>query len=170
MEKNLTKIPKVIKSFQIPNSIFNQTLDQLRKIGNQHKEGIAYWTGVLNDSNAVIRNVIFADEYVEFHNDKLFARVPLTGVFKIGEKIHQLNEILFAQIHTHPMEAFHSYVDSTSPISHRLGFISIVIPYFGNKIDSLLQCKVYEYKGKASWNLFNEDQLLKKFQIIGDDS
>jgi hypothetical protein len=34
------------------------------------------------------------------------------------------------QVHTHPMEAFHSQTDDDYPIIHKPGFLSLVIPNF----------------------------------------
>lgn len=161
----MNKIPTRIHSVKIGDTIFQNTLEELRKVGDGNKEGIAYWSGILNEAKATIKNVMFADEYPEFHNEKLFASVSLDMSFKISEKIHQREEILFAQVHTHPFEAFHSYVDDTYPISHRIGFFSIVIPYFGKNINSLLQCKIFEYEGKAKWHELDEDEIKRKFEV-----
>ena len=164
--KKMHKIPKKFDYIEIPQSIFNQTLKQLQQVGEDYKEGIAYWSGVLNNNNGVIKNVIFADDYPEFHNESYFANVSLETSFKIGEKIHQRNEFLFAQIHTHPSDAFHSFVDDNYPISHRIGFLSIVIPNFGKNIYLLQQCKIFEYKAKAKRNELKEKYVSKKFKVI----
>lgn len=163
--KEMNKIPKKFNCIQISKSIFDTTLHQLQKVGEDYKEGIAYWSGILNRSNGIIKNVIFADDYPEFHNEPYFANVSLETSFKIGEKIHQRNEFLFAQIHTHPSDAFHSFVDNNYPISHRIGFLSVVIPNFGKNIDSLQQCKIFEYKGKAKWDELKNNHILKKFEV-----
>lgn len=161
----MAKIPKSIDSVVITDDIFIKTIDQLKKIGEEHKEGIAYWSGILDSNKAMIQNVIFANEYPEFYNEQYFANVSLGTSFKIGEKIHERDEILFAQVHTHPAEAFHSFVDNNHPISHRVGFLSVVIPYFGKGVTSLSQCKVYEYEGKANWNEMKKDEIEKKFEV-----
>lgn len=165
----MNKIPTRIHKVKINDMVFQSTLEELRKVGDKNKEGIAYWSGTLNESKATIKNVIFADEYPEFHNEELFASVSLDMSLKIGEKIHQREEILFAQVHTHPFEAFHSFVDDTYPISHRIGFFSIVIPYFGKNINSLLQCKIFEYEGKAKWHKLDEDEIKRKFEVYADE-
>jgi hypothetical protein len=166
--KEMNRIPSRIHSIKIYETVFQKTLEELRRIGDGDKEGIAYWSGTLNETDATIKNVDFADEYTEFHNEELFASVSLDMSFKIGEKIHQRNEILFAQVHTHPFEAFHSFVDNTYPISHRIGFFSIVIPHFGKNVNSLLQCKIFEYEGKAKWHELDNDEIKRKFEVDAD--
>ena len=165
----MNKIPTRIHSIKIYDTIFQNTLTGLRKVGERSKEGIAYWSGTLNETNATIKNVMFADEYPEFHNEESFASVSLDMSFKIGEKIHQREGILFAQVHTHPFEAFHSFVDNTYPISHRVGFFSIVIPYFGKNINSLSQCKIFEYEGKAKWYELDENEIKRRFEVDADE-
>jgi len=165
----MNKIPNKIHSVRVDGRVFQDTLQELKKVGDGNKEGIAYWSGTLNETKATIKNVMFADEYPEFHNEELFASVSLDMSFKIGEKIHERNEILFAQVHTHPGEAFHSFVDNTYPISHRVGFFSIVIPYFGKNVNSLSQCKIFEYEGKAKWHELNKDEIKRKFEVEGNE-
>ncbi len=143
------RLPQKIKQLAIPGSIFRSTISKFQEIGEQQKEAIAYWTGTLNQEKGEIRNVIFADSYNEFENEKLFARVPLQTTFQIGKLIHERNEVLFAQIHSHPFEAFHSFTDDNYPISHKLGFLSIIVPFFGKNVSCLTDCKVYEYEGNA---------------------
>ena len=159
----LVRIPTTITQYHIPHSIFNDTLSQLRKVGDDYKEGIAYWPGILDKNEAIVTRVIFADNYPEFQNEEYFARVSLDTVFKIGDEIHDKNEILLAQIHTHPREAFHSYVDDTYPISHRIGFVSIVIPNFAQNVTLLSECTILEYLGKARWNELLPKEVASKF-------
>lgn len=166
--KKLPKIPKRIQSLEIPKSVFSSTITKLQQIGLENKEGIAYWTGVLSDNGAEIRNVIFADSFVEFENEELFAQVPLITSFKIGELVHQRKEFLFVQIHSHPFEAFHSFVDNEYPISHRIGFLSIVVPYYGNNVHSLSSCKVYEYLGTGKWKELPQKEVQRRFTIKED--
>lgn len=164
----MLRITNKIKTLEIPRSIFDSTINNLRENGLQGNEGIAFWTGILNDTNVEVKNVIFADSYPEFENQELFACVPLLTSFKIGELVHQRKEKLVVQIHSHPFEAFHSFVDNKYPISHKIGFLSIVVPYFGKNVTDFTQCKIYEYLGNGKWKeLFLKD-VSKRFIIKGE--
>jgi hypothetical protein len=55
-----------------------------------------------------------------------------------GDELHRLNvwlfdhhELLGAQVHSHPHEAFHSETDDTYPIVTGRGGLSLVVPRFG---------------------------------------
>lgn len=159
-------IPTKFDYVKIPEEIFQRTLKDFRKEGQSYKESIAYWTGNYNNTTANINNVIFASDFTEFDNEQYCAKMPLSATLQIAEKIHDRKETLFAQVHSHPAEAFHSWVDNQHPISHRLGFFSIVVPYFGRYISKLSQCKIYEYQGKSKWSEY--DSLLKpaKFEVL----
>ena len=161
----MSSIPKVITRYCIHDSILYDTLYHLREVGDEHREGIAYWSGILDKDKARITRAIFADSFSEFQNEQCFAHVSLDTVFRIGEEIHEKHEILFAQIHTHPGKAFHSLVDDIHPISHRLGFVSIVIPNFARNITSLSECAIFEYLGKANWNELSDNQVADKFIV-----
>jgi len=156
-----------INTLEIPRSIFNSTIQNLQENGLEGNEGIAFWTGTLHDTTAQIKNVIFANSYPEFENQELFARVPLLTSFKIGELVHQRNEKLFVQIHSHPFEAFHSFVDNKYPISHKIGFLSVVVPYFGKNVTDLSPCKVYEYLGNGKWKELSQKEISERL-VIGE--
>ena len=165
--RSLTRVPRIIAKYYVPDSILKDTLIRLREIGYDYNEGIAYWVGNLDKETATITRAIFADDYLGFHNWTYHARVSLSTTFKIEEEIHSKNEILFAQIHTHPREAFHSFVDNTYPISHRIGFVSIVIPNFARNVTSLSECAIFEYLGKARWDELSIKKITDKF-IVGE--
>jgi len=158
-------IPKKIHAVHVPSTIFKKTVENFRQAGLDHKESIAYWTGKLEEQRAVIKHVIFADDYQEFNNEELFAQMPLSATLKIGELIHQQNEILIAQVHSHPFEAFHSFIDDQNPISHRIGFFSIVVPFFGENVTNLLSCKTFEYLGNSKWNELKDNELESRFTM-----
>ena len=164
--RKLARIPKTIIRYYVPDTILQDTLRRLRKIGYGYNEGIAYWVGILDKDVATITRAIFADNYTDFQNWTYHAFVPLSVAFKIEEEIRSKNEILFAQIHTHPRDAFHSFVDDMHPISHRIGFVSIVVPNFARNVTSLSECAVLEYLGEARWDELSAKKIADKFIVM----
>jgi hypothetical protein len=163
------KIPDRIEHFVVDSDVLQLTLSRLRQIGLENKEAIAYWTGKIQEGTAMISNVIFPGEYHESFDSTFHASVPLSTAYKVGEMIHERGEKLIAQVHTHPYEAFHSYVDDAYPISHRVGFISIVVPYFARRAKSLGDFKFYEYLGNGKWEEWDDEQISSRF-MLGDNS
>lgn len=160
------KIPSKIYHVDISNQLFEKTIQKFQKAGLESKENIAYWTGELNGNNAEISKVIFAEDYPEFENSQYSAKVSLQSSFMIAEQIHKSNGILVAQIHSHPAEAFHSWIDNERPISHRKGLLSIVVPYFAREIQDFSKCKIYEYLGSGKWYELTNDEMQNRFNIM----
>lgn len=162
-------IPSKIETFVIQKSILDKTISELQRIGLDNKEGIVYWIGNLNGDVAKINEAIFAGDYPEFENHQYYAKVPLESSFKIAEKIHQSGKLLFVQVHSHPADAFHSPIDNARPISHRVGLISLVVPYFGQNVVDLSPCKIYEYEGKGNWHKITSPEKEQRFIMEDDD-
>jgi hypothetical protein len=155
----------------IPFEVVSTTQSYLKELGSKYLEGIAYWTGLFKKSEAIVRSVIFPADYANGSTGGCsFSSVNLETAFKVGNEIHKRKECLLLQLHTHPFEAFHSYMDNNYPISHRVGFISIVIPHFARlPMEDRSTWKVYEYKGKGKWRSLGKREVIKKFLIVNGD-
>ena len=55
------------------------------------------------------------------------------------------------QLHTHPLEAFHSEIDDAFPIIHKPGFLSLVIPNFGLGPVGLDEAYLTEIQSDGQW-------------------
>jgi hypothetical protein len=114
-----------------------------------------------------VTRVIFPSEF-RLDNAWSYAHVDLDTALKISESIHERHEYLLLQLHTHPFEAFHSWTDNLYPISHRVGFISVVIPYFARRpLNDLAAWKVYEYKGFGKWRELSLREIKQRFIVPG---
>ena len=47
--------------------------------------------------------------------------------------LYEAKQVIGAQIHSHPTDAYHSDTDNTFPIATLDGSLSIVLPYFGRE-------------------------------------
>jgi hypothetical protein len=74
------------------------------------------------------------------------------SLFKVNKTVHERNETLAAQIHTHPTDAYHSETDDAYPLVTLLGALSIVLPNFAKHapgdIDSWAW---YRLSKRAKW-------------------
>lgn len=130
------------------------------------------WSGIVTGgTDASIRSCIFPKAYKKSRFRSVHAGLDLRVVYDIGSEVHARSEFLFAQLHTHAFEAFHSSIDDNYPISHKPGFISIVIPRFAkNKFyndTTLIDCSVNEYLGGGHWRELRPAELKKRFRVIG---
>lgn len=165
--RRVRRIPVSIRKLDVPAPVFRRTLDRLSGSGRAASESVAYWSGTLRRSRVgAVRSVIFADDYAGFAGSPWHARVTRDAAMRIGLEVHRKEEIMFAQVHTHPREAFHSRVDDAHPISHRRGFFSLVIPCFGIGVDSIGQCRAYEHMGGGAWKGLRPKTIAARFRIV----
>ena len=75
-------------------------------------------------------------------------------------------EFLFAQVHSHPGIAFHSDDDCNEAISYKKGFISIVVPDYGQNMNGLDVCAIFEYVGNGIWDELSTKIVNERFTII----
>lgn len=167
--RRMQRIPVSISRLDIPAAVFRHTLDRLGGSGRASSEGVAYWSGSLRRGRVgAVGGAIFADDYPGFSSSSGHASVTLDAALRIGEEVHRRGEVLLAQIHTHPREAFHSPVDDAHPISHRRGFFSLVVPRFGAGVRSIAQCRAYEHRGRGSWRALRPRTAAARFRIVGE--
>lgn len=60
----------------------------------------------------------------------LLVRVEGKALHKLNMWLYEHGEVLGAQVHAHPDDAYHSDTDDTFPIVTSLGGLSLVVPNF----------------------------------------
>lgn len=164
--RRMPRIPVSIRRIDVPSTVFRHTLDRLSGSGRAVSESVAYWSGVLHRGRVgAVKSAIFAADYEGFASSARHASVSLGAALRIAEEVHRRGEILFAQVHTHPSEAFHSPTDDARPISHRRGFFSLVVPRFGVGVDSISECRAYEHRGGGAWRGLRPRTAAARFRI-----
>ncbi|MCI0590815.1 MAG: Mov34/MPN/PAD-1 family protein [Gammaproteobacteria bacterium] len=129
--------------YYIPALIWDESLQALRWYGSYLSEGLVFWGGVVGG----VGEILVTSLLVLNHAPQGGAvRPTLEEMRAVLHALQARDEKLVAQVHTHPGEAFHSLGDSQSPASFHPGYISIVIPHFGQDVRSLTHCSVYEYQ------------------------
>ena len=74
---------------------------------------------------------------------------------------------LLAQVHSHPRDAFHSDVDERSPHSAERGFLSVVIPKFGNcRFDSFDDWAVFEQESYEQWRAWDTAEKARRLDVL----
>lgn len=81
-------------------------------------------------------------------------RIPPAGMQELQERLRQDRAMVAAQVHTHPMEAFHSEADDRWAIVRHEGALSLVLPRFGLSTDLSSfahDCKVFRLSAESKW-------------------
>lgn len=121
---------EAIESFAVPRNIVAYTEKHLRVAGRKGFELFVFWTGVVEGDRFVVRHGHVPEQTASRSRQGLSVRVE-------GDALHELNvwlfdnqEVLGAQVHAHPTDAFHSDTDDSFPIVTTLGGLSLVVPDF----------------------------------------
>ena len=160
-----------IREYWIPLQVLDDSQRYLRDFGGKRFEGYMCWSGtLLNESTASVRSCIYPKEYKSSNFRGVHAGLDLLVAFEMGNQAYAKKEFLLVQLHTHGFEAFHSPTDNTYPISHKVGFISIVIPFFARKkfynSKTLVKCSVNEYLGSGNWRELSANQTRQRFKVV----
>lgn len=119
-----------IKRFRVPHTIVAETEHHLRVAGSDGHELFVLWSG--SPAGEVF-------DVQTRHIPKQTAYQLPTGLcVRIeGDELHRLNvwlyesgEVLAAQVHAHPADAYHSGTDDTYPVVATPGALSVVAPDF----------------------------------------
>ena len=130
-DDGVSRPPGPLTRLFVPDFAVSVTLDGLRL--RREREALAYWVGrsVVVESatseQAIVTTVIFPR--IESGYD--YFRLLDGEMARISEWCAKRGVWVLAQIHTHPTDEPHSEADECWPASQRTGFLSMVIPFFG---------------------------------------
>ncbi|MBI2517486.1 MAG: Mov34/MPN/PAD-1 family protein [Opitutae bacterium] len=142
----------------ISPSIIDDTLAQLAIYGKGRKEIVVLWLAKKEAGHAVVQRV-----YVPLQETgRAFFRIPPKGMRLLFEELRKDRLMVAAQVHTHPMEAFHSWADDTMAVIKHAGALSLVLPYFARETTAanfVEQTKVFSLSKSNEWDeiTFNQE-------------
>lgn len=145
-----------VRCFNVPNHLRVATERALRRAGEDGFELFALWTGTRRGSEFDVRHCHVPEQDATRENDELLVHVGRKALGDLNRWLYANREILCAQIHSHPGDAYHSETDETFPIATTIGALSIVVPDFGR--EGLLGAGVVGYRLTAhGWAKLSAD-------------
>ncbi|RDS84382.1 Mov34/MPN/PAD-1 family protein [Dyella psychrodurans] len=126
------------------------TLAHLREAGSRNCEGIVLWLGRRTPS-AIHVEAVYRPAHVA--REDMF-HIPPASMTALQAELRQRRLMVAAQVHSHPLEAFHSRADDQWAIIRHEGALSLVIPYFASQTTTgtfLKDAKVYQFSANAKW-------------------
>lgn len=159
-----SRLVQFIKRYYLPRDLFERTMKVLRKRGLRKQEGLVLWAGApsLNAEEAYVLSCIIPKRGHWGGGVRLNSRFLLT----LSDELQRRDLLLLAQVHSHPGNFGHSPGDEYKATSYRIGFVSIVFPWFALKETSdLSKCYVYEYEGNWKWRLLKNSEVSQRFVI-----
>lgn len=153
-----------INRVNIPFKKLEEVYDHLRNAGEKRVEGVALFSGKVENTSFNVLNTIIPKQETFNHDGGLLYTVDAEELHRINVWLYRNSQKLICQIHSHPSEAYHSDTDDAYPIITTVGGISIVVPDFGfGDLDPRLWA-VYRLINRNSWeelNQFEVDSLIK---------
>ena len=110
----------------LTDGVLAGTQQALRSCSGGRREALTLWAGRPVDGGALITHVIIPT--VQSGYDRL--DVPGAARAEVATFLRRERLLVFADLHTHPAQAFLSHADRVSPYSTLTGFHAIVIPDF----------------------------------------
>ena len=156
-------MPKV-HNFRVPRVLIEESAQLLRDLSANKREAVILWAGVLEDDCVSVRRIIVP----EFTSTRISFNVALNERISLAKELAKQDELLLAQLHTHPGRAFHSDADDRLALPRHTGAISIVIPCFAATwAGDLTAASVYSHEGRSIWRELSNFEISSMFEVIG---
>jgi hypothetical protein len=135
---------ETVTKFEVPAGIVSHTELSLRQAGRKGHERFVLWSGRIDGRRFLVQTAHVPEQTGYRLESGLCVRVEGEALHKLNTWLYENQEMLGAQIHAHPTEAYHSGTDDSFPIVTTLGGLSLVVPYF---------CRSGLFPGSAAYRL-----------------
>lgn len=120
------KRPEGTITLQLADGMLEHTQLQLRQASGGVREAIVLWAGRAQPGGAFVSHLLMP----RFESGSHWLTIPADERAVVTQYIRRERLLLFADLHTHPEEAFLSDADIVRPLSGRPGFYAGVLPSF----------------------------------------
>jgi hypothetical protein len=146
----------------LPSSIMDATREHLSAKGALGSEGALCWAGTLKDNLALVTTaLIFAD------SGEWGVHIPASQTGLLYAHCHARGLTLLAQVHSHPGPAFHSPTDERLPHSAEPGFLSLVVPNFGDcSFADFRAWAVFEQTTYERWRAWPMSEKTRRLRVL----
>ena len=116
-----------VATFDVPAHIITETETALTRAGRAGHELFVLWSGTLQGRSFAVRTAHVPRQTSYQLDTGLCVRVDGDALHKLNMWLYENEQMLGAQVHAHPTDAFHSNTDDTFPIVTTLGGLSLVV-------------------------------------------
>ncbi len=133
-------------------------MDFLRKVGSHQCEGIVLWVGTLNEPQFVVQHAVVPRQRAFSAHGGVCVIADDDSLADLNQWLYQSGERLIAQVHSHPLDAYHSEADDANAIITTVGGLSIVVPDFAKHDFTIENVAAYRL-AKSGWKPLTCDDL-----------
>ena len=118
-----------VNRFFVPSELCDECDAQLKEAGATGSIALVLWSGVLKGDQFVARKTHVPKQQT-FVLGGLCLRVAADELHCLNVWLHEHEERLAIQVHSHPKRAFPTVFDEEFPIVTTLGGLSVIVPHF----------------------------------------
>lgn len=155
-----------INKVRLPREIALEGHRFLRLAGEKHCEGIALWVGYTDGTVFQVTNLLIPRQAGVHTESGVCAVIEGAELRRIGMELYKANRELFAQIHSHPTEAYHSETDDEFAIVTTMGGLSLVVPDFAVRPFDLDDYASYRLSEQGIWDEMNPRDVTRLIEIV----
>lgn len=148
------------RSFAVPRWLLDATVGVLQTAGKNGLEAFVVWGGTVEKDGTEInfRSGLVPKQEGHTTPSGLLVTVSGESLFDVNRQLYARGEVLAAQVHSHPTDAYHSDTDDCFSLVTLTGALSIVVPSFGRGGSSdLTGWAWYRLAGKGEWTELTRD-------------
>lgn len=154
-----------IRKLFVPRNALAATIDELSQRGQARTERVALW--LAGAGNAEIK---VAEIYVpQYSASPDYFEIPRPAMAKLLQHLGDRGFMIGAQLHTHPLEAFHSRADDKWAIVRHVGALSIVLPHFAKTVTSdnfITLAKFFTLSAQNQWLEIPPRELNRYVEVV----
>jgi hypothetical protein len=110
------------------------TLSNLAERSSGWRESAGIWAGAINGDDATVTALYLHHELCDDRGRALSLELTEEAKFTLYRRLAASGLKLIALIHTHPEDWVElSWIDKQNQISSRIGFYSLVVPWYGRQ-------------------------------------
>ena len=146
-------------------SVLRETVIGLRTRSAGWRESACVWSGVRNPHAHLARatRVTFHHELADDRATALSLELPEAAKFMLYQRLASANETLLAMLHTHPRDWVDlSDVDAGNQLCSRVGFWSIVLPWYGRREWDVREIGFHE-RCTRGWRRLSVSEVQRRF-------
>lgn len=156
------RVPTGVQRYHIPEAVIEETQRFLRSHGANGHEAYMLWAGGFSEHEAYVTTCVEP----EVPTRPGGVKIPTRKMTQINRALLERDQLLVAQVHSHPGQAFHSNVDERKAVTFHEGFVSIVVPdYASTSVADLQACGVYRYHIGQGWRQLTAEETDDMFVI-----
>lgn len=150
----------------VPQSLFERTLRQLADRSAGWRESAAIWIGSLDGDDAIASDVLYHHELCEDNAGPLSLELSEQAKFELYRTLATKGEKIVSLIHTHPRDWVGlSAVDEDNQICSRIGFWSLVVPWYGREPWDLARIGIHA-RTNDGWHEFRESEISQRVVLL----